>query len=197
MAPVIVVGHAACRLASLVHGMLSLTALAGWEMAVLGSIRGASGGIEERDAQITRSGIYAEYPAIFAGYLELVLLADDAAIVLEALKRAIFIAWYGFQALPTASAIAELPESAIRRLMVALEDAIASAATDDELRMMLAWYQGEFGYVFEHFGPVRGLDELIAGVAPSSVAALAADGTRWNGRGQMAEYWRTAISPRR
>jgi len=58
--------------------MLSLTALAGWEMAVLGSIRGASGGIEERDAQITRSGIYAEYPAIFTGYLDLVLDALTA-----------------------------------------------------------------------------------------------------------------------
>jgi hypothetical protein len=176
--------------------MLSLTALAGWEMAVLGSIRGASGGIEERDAQITRSGIYAEYPAIFAGYLELVLGADDAAIVLEALKRAVFIAWYGFQALPTASAIAELPESAIRRLMAALDDVIAAGEADDELRLMLARYEGEFGYVFEHFGPVRTLRDFIAGIEPPSVAALAADSSRWNGRGQMGEYWRSAAPPR-
>ena len=169
--------------------MLSLTALAGWESAVLGSIRGASGGVDERDAQITRSGIYAEYPAIFAGYLELVLDADDAAIASEALKRAVFIAWYGLQALPTVSAIAELPESAIRRLMTALDDAIVAGDADEELRVMLAWYVGEFGYVFEHFGPVRGLDALIAGVRASAVAALAAEGSRWMGRGQMGEYW--------
>ena len=169
--------------------MLSLNALAGWEMAVLGSIRGATGGIEERDAQITRSGIYAEYPAIFGGYLELVLDADDRTIVGEALKRALFIAWYGFMALPTVSAIAELPESAIRKLMTALGDTIAAGEADDELRVMLAWYVSEFGYVFEHFGPVRGLDALIAGVTPGQVAALAAASTRWTGRGQMGEYW--------
>jgi hypothetical protein len=169
--------------------MLSLTALAGWEAAVLGSIRGASGDIDERDAQITRSGIYAEYPAIFAGYLELVLDADDVVIASEALKRAVFIAWYGFQALPTVSAIAELPESAIRRLMNALDDTIAVGDDDEELRVMLAWYVGEFGYVFEHFGPVRGLDAFIGGVAPADVRALAGDGARWAGRGQMGEYW--------
>ena len=168
--------------------MLSLNALGGWEAAVLGSIRGASGDIDERDAQITRSGIYAEYPAIFAGYLELVLDADDASTVSEALKRAVFIAWYGLQALPTASAIAELPESAIRRLMAALDEAIAAGDADDELRVMLAWYVGAFGYVFEHFGPVRGLDTIIAGVDDAAVRALAG-GARWNGRGQMGEYW--------
>ena len=51
--------------------MLSLAALANWEMSVLASIAGATGTLEERDAQITRSGMYAEYPAIFAGYFEL------------------------------------------------------------------------------------------------------------------------------
>ena len=174
--------------------MLSLNALAGWEMAVLGSIRGATGDIEERDAQITRSGIYAEYPAIFGAYLELVLDADDPAIVAEALKRGIFIAWYGFQALPVTSGIAELPESAIRRLMTALDDRIAAGEADDELRVMLAWYARRFGYVFEHFGPVRGLEELIADVTPAQVAALAAEGARWPGRGQMGEYW-AALRP--
>jgi hypothetical protein len=170
--------------------MLSLNAVAGWEMAVLGSIRGATGGIEERDAQITRSGIYAEYPAIFGAYLDLVLDADDAAIVAEALKRGIFIAWYGFQALPVTSGIAELPESAIRRLMIALDDRIGAGEADDELRVMLTWYAREFGYVFEHFGPVRGLETLIADVTDAEIAALA-EGARWAGRGQMGEYWAT------
>ena len=58
----------------------------------------------------------------------------------------------------------------------------------------LAWYARKFGYVFEHFGPVRGLEELIADVTPAQVAALAAERTRWNGRGQMGEYW-AAVRP--
>ncbi len=171
--------------------MLSLTALAGWESAVLASVRGATGSIEERDAQITRSGLYAEYPAILAGYLDLVLDVDDEAIAHEALKRAVFIAWYGFNAPSTVSGIAELPESAIRRLMDALGDAIAAGGIDDELGAMLAWYSGQFGYVFEHFGPVRGLDALVGDVDRSAIAALVANAAPWRGRGQMGEYWAT------
>ena len=174
--------------------MLSLSALAGWEMAVLGSIRGATGDIDQRDAQITRSGIYAEYPAIFAGYLELVLDADDDATRAEALKRAVFIAWYGFMALPTASAIAELPETAIRSLMTMLGDAIVAGRVDGELRAMFAWYTGRFQYVFDHFGPVRGLDAFRAEASESEIAALVARPGAWAGRGQMGEYWR-AVRP--
>lgn len=169
--------------------MLSLAALANWEMAVLGSIRGATGSVEERDAQITRSGMYAEYPAIFAAYLELVLDSDDPAVASEALKRAVFIAWYGFQVPPTASGIVELPESAIRRLVTALDDAIAAERGDDELRVMLAWYDARFGYVFEHFGPMRTLSAFIAGTRPAEIEALRADRARFEGRGQLGRYW--------
>jgi hypothetical protein len=168
--------------------MLSLTAIGNWELAVLASIAGASGTIEERDAQITRSGLYAEYPAIFAAYLELVLEGDDAE-ALEALKRAVFIAWYGFHAPPTDSGIAELPESAIRRLLEALDDAIAAGRVDDELRSMLAWYDQRFGYVFEHFGPVRALAGFIAGTDPRQVGALRGDAARRDVRGQLGRYW--------
>lgn len=174
--------------------MLSVTALANWEMAVLASIGGATGTIEQRDAQITRSGMYAEYPAIFAAYLDLVLDGDDAES-LEALKRAVFIAWYGFRAPPTSSGIAELPESAIRRLLEGLDDAIARGRTDDELRVMLAWYDREFGYVFEHFGPVRALPTFIAGVDTRQVDVLRSAATRFSGRGQLGRYWASLSSP--
>lgn len=168
--------------------MLSLNAIANWEMAVLASVAGATGSIEQRDAQITRSGMYAEYPAIFAAYLELVLDGDDAES-LEALKRAIFIAWYGFHAAPTVSGIAELPESAIRRLLEALDDAIATGRTDEELRLMLARYDGEFGYVFEHFGPVRALPAFIAGIDARQIASLRERAREVTGRGQLGRYW--------
>jgi hypothetical protein len=92
------------------------------------------------------------------------------------------------------SGIAELPESAIRRLMTALDDRIGAGEADDELRVMLTWYAREFGYVFEHFGPVRGLEALIADVTQAQVAALTGEGARWKGRGQMGEYW-AALRP--
>ncbi|MDB4898588.1 MAG: hypothetical protein JWN53_396, partial [Gemmatimonadetes bacterium] len=70
--------------------MLSLSSLAGWEEAVLASIRGTSGNAEERDRQIERSGMYGEYPAIVRAYIE---LFDDEASRLEATKRAVFLVW--------------------------------------------------------------------------------------------------------
>lgn len=169
--------------------MLSLSALANWEMTVLASIRGASGTLEEQDAQITRSGMYAEYPAIFAAYLELALDSDDDAVAGEALKRAVFIAWYGFQAPPTMSGIAELPESSIRRLLAALDDAIAAGRGDDELRLMLSWYHSQLGYVFEHFGPLRALPGFIAGTTAAEIEAFRARGASFAGRGQLGRYW--------
>jgi hypothetical protein len=172
--------------------MLSLAALASWEAAVLASIAGASGSAAERDAQITRSGMYAEYPAIFSGYLELVRLADDPHIVLEALKRAVFIAWYAFTEPSIQSGIAELPESSVREVMAALDSAISAGRTDDELQRMLVWYYDHFGYVFEHFGPVRALEPFIADLTVADVrtrAAASVPRTPPAGRGQLGVYW--------
>jgi hypothetical protein len=44
--------------------VLSLTSLAGWEEAVLASVAGATGSVDERDSQIERSGL--ERPAFGA-----------------------------------------------------------------------------------------------------------------------------------
>src|SRR4051812_13734539 len=169
--------------------MLSLSALASWEAVILASIRGASGTVEERDAQITRSGMYAEYPAIFATYLELSRLADDPATALEALKRAVFLAWHAFTAPSVFSGIAELPESAVREVMGVLDHTIAAGDADDELRSMLAWYRQEFGYVFDHFGPVRELDAFICDTDPTTEHSRPVDAARYRGRGQMGSYW--------
>jgi hypothetical protein len=170
--------------------MLSLSALASWESVILASIQGASGTIEERDAQITRSGMYAEYPAIFTTYLDLAQLADDPPTALEALKRAVFLAWHAFTAPSVFSGIAELPESSVRELMDALDRAIVEGRTDHELRAMLAWYHENFGYVFDHFGPVRGLEDFVAGQTAESLTALTLQSpARFQGRGQMGAYW--------
>jgi hypothetical protein len=166
--------------------MLSLSALASWESVILASISGATGTIEERDAQITRSGMYAEYPAIFATYLDLAQLADDPGTSLEALKRAVFLAWHAFTSPSVFTGIAELPESTVREVMHALDAAIADGRIDEELRSMLAFYNAEFGYVFQHFGPVRMLDAFVAGVQGGGVGV---DVLRFVGRGQMGVYW--------
>ena len=80
--------------------MLGLSTLAGWEEAVLASVRGASGTPDERDAQIERSGLYGEYPAIVSGYIEHFSVAESA---LEALRRAYFLVWRGAMAAPASA----------------------------------------------------------------------------------------------
>lgn len=177
--------------------MLSLEALAHWEAAVLASIRGASGTIDERDAQITRSGMYAEYPAIFKAYNELAGWPDDPARSLEALKRAVFLAWYSFTQLPVDTGIAELPETEVRQLIESLNSALKYDEIDDELRLMLAWYRGVFGYMFDHFGGVRGLDELIDGLPPDDALAelrLIRSPADFAERGQLGDYWRRLLA---
>ncbi len=173
--------------------MLSLDALANWESAVLASIRGAKGTIEQRDAQITRSGMYAEYPAIIGAYIELAEASDKPETRLEALKRAVFLAWLSFNALSVESGISELSETTVRSLMQILDRALASGIGDDELRAMLAWYRDTFGYPFEYFGPVRSLDPFIGDVTSNDARPMLAT-SRFTERGQLGTYWSSILS---
>src|SRR4029077_10924351 len=118
--------------------MPSLDAIAGWESAVLASLRGAKGTLEERDRQITRAGLYAEYPAIVRSYLELV---PDERDGLEALKRAVFIVWLSTIEPSPHTGISEIPEGLAREVMQALDHRVRVGALDDEFVLMLAWYQ--------------------------------------------------------
>jgi hypothetical protein len=174
--------------------VLSLDALAHWESAVRASISGATGSIDERDAQITRSGMYAEYPAIVASYLELVALPGHPPTELEALKRAVFLAWYSLVELPVRSGIAELSESSIRRVMQDLDAAIHAGRTDDELRAMIAWYHDRLPDPFELFGPVRSLDAFVGDLTADDALERVAR-SPLDGRGQLGDYWRAVSSP--
>ena len=133
--------------------------------------------------------MYAEYPAILSAYLELRRLADDPAIALEALKRLVFLCWYAVSEPSIESGISELPESSVREVMRELDAAIAAERADDELRMMLARYDAVFGYVFEHFGPVRRLGAFIAGVSAANIPPPGVATRQFAGRGQLGRYW--------
>ena len=171
---------------------LGLDALAHWEMAVLASIRGARGTPDERDAQITRSGMYAEYPAILGAYIELVTDSDDPEVRLEALKRVVFLVWHSFAVASVDSGISELSETTVREVMTLLEAGIERGMGDEELRLMLACYRDSFGYPFDYFGPVRSLDRFIRDVT-SEDARRALAHHRFRNRGQLGAYWSTAV----
>lgn len=165
--------------------MLSLSSIAGWESAVVASILGAKGTIEERDQQIERSGMYGEYPAILRAYQE--LLADPES-ALEALKRAVFIVWYGASEPPVYTGIAALPEGTSREIIEAVDVRVRRGA-DDELSWMLAWYDAQSPSLFELFGGAPSVSHHLATcdfdawthakILPAQMAM----------RGQMGQYW--------
>jgi hypothetical protein len=169
--------------------MPSLDALAGWESAVLASLRGATGTIEERDRQITRAGLYAEYPAIVRSYTD--HFADEQA-ALEALKRAVFIVWVSTVEPSPNTGIAEIPEPLAREVMQAVDQKTRTGGVDDEFTLMLAWYRSILPAAFELYG-----DDVSTAVATSGVRH---DDWRhrflpaqFSNRGQLGTYWKSLL----
>ncbi|MBA3670699.1 MAG: hypothetical protein H0W68_01580 [Gemmatimonadaceae bacterium] len=165
--------------------MLSLSSLAGWEEAVLASIAGAHGTPDERDRQVERSGLYAEYPTIVHGYIE--LFGSDAA--LEALKRALFLVWHSALAMPVDSGIAALPVGIIRSVIDQLDAAVRRGTMDDELRWMLAWYYAEAPLVLELFGASATVMRAAELVPADAWRGARITATTMAVRGQMGRFW--------
>lgn len=175
---------------------LPLGAIAGWEAAILASIAGASGTLEERHAQIARSGLYGEYPAILAAYQTLFAHPESGA---EALKRAVFVAWYGTVAPPCHSAILDLPEHALRATVGTLERRLQRGARDDdaELRWMLAWYHSVAPALFDVYGADASVADAVAACTPDAWRSAGLTSAALMNRGQMGRYWRDLLDGRR
>jgi hypothetical protein len=170
--------------------VLSLSSLAGWEEAVLASLRGASGPIDERDRQIERSGLYGEYPAVVRSYMELFADPESAR---EAVKRTVFLVWRGAMALPAETGIADLPDGTSRAVIAELDARIRRGDADDELRWMLAWYCVDGRHAFELFGGTARIFAFADAVAPDAWRTAGLTPARMAGRGQLGMYW-TALA---
>ncbi len=166
--------------------MLSLRSIAGWEDAVLASIAGATGTIEERDRQIERSGVYGEYPAIVRAYEELFADAEQAN---EAIKRAVFLVWYGAMELPARTGIAPLPDGTMREVVEALNVRSRREAIDDEQQWMLAWYHAQSPDLLELYGATPALLAIAEGIDQESWRDAGITQQAMALRGQMGRYW--------
>jgi hypothetical protein len=170
--------------------MLGLGSLSGWEDAVLASVRGAAGTPDERDAQIERSGLYGEYPAIVSAYVEHFSDLDSA---IEALKRAYFLVWRGAMATPADSGIASLPEGTIRLVIDELDAWARRGGADTELRWMLGHYHAVGPSVLDLYGASVPLIRLAADVGGDAWRAAGITRASMAGRGQLGHYW-TALA---
>ena len=166
--------------------MLSLSSLAGWEEAVLASIAGATGTPDERDAQIERSGLYGEYPAIVNAYIE---HFSDPDTSLEALKRAYFLVWCSAMATPAETGIAPLPDGTIRVVIDELDAWARRDAADVELRWMLGHYHALGPSVLELYGASARLIRLAREAGATSWHEVPLTPGSMTGRGQMGRYW--------
>ena len=170
--------------------MLSLNSLAGWEDAVLASIAGARGSIEERDRQIERSGVFGEYPAIVRAYEELFADPESAG---EAIKRAVFLIWRGAVEPPALSGIAPLPDGTMRAVVQAVDDRVRRGASDPEQLWMLAWYHAQSPDLFELYGATRALARTLEFLAADAWRSAGITAEQMVVRGQMGRYW-TALT---
>jgi hypothetical protein len=166
--------------------VLSLSSLAGWEEAVLASVAGASGTVEERDAQVERSGLYGEYPAIVHAYIE---LFSDPESALEAVKRAYFLVWRSAMALPADSGIPPLPDGTIRVVVDELDARARREPIDPELQWMLARYHALGPSVLELYGATPRLIDIAERGGPESWREARFAAAAMKGRGQMGRYW--------
>lgn len=170
--------------------MLSLTSLAGWEEAVLASLRGASGTLEERDRQIERSGLFGEYPAILSAYVSLFADPESAA---EALKRATFLVWRAAMAPSATSGIASLPDATSRAVIEELDARVRGGRADEELAWMLAWYVTGGRFVLELYGATTRLLAFADSTPPDAWRSQSITDDTMRQRGQMGHYW-TALA---
>jgi len=170
--------------------LLSLTSLAGWEDAVLASIAGAQGTVDERDRQIERSGVYGEYPAIVRAYEELFADAESAG---EAIKRAVFLVWRGAMESPALTGIAPLPDGTVRAVVQALDARVRRAMGDEEQLWMLAWYHAWSPNLFELYGATPELLRVAEFRGAEEWRGAEITGTKMALRGQMGRYW-TALA---
>ena len=168
--------------------MLSLTSLAGWEDAVLASLRGTSGTLDERDRQIERSGLFGEYPAILGAYVELFTDADSSR---EALKRAVFLVWRAAMAPSATTGIASLPEATSRAVIQELDARVRQGGADEELAWMLAWYVTGGRFVFELYGATAALLDFADATPPDAWRSRPITDDLMRQRGQMGHYWTT------
>lgn len=169
--------------------MLTLGALSGWEAAIQASIAGASGTLEERDRQIARAGLYGEYPALLGSYSELAARADDPAAALEALKRAVFLAWYSMVEPAPLTGIPVLAERLVREVFEQLASVLRTGAGDEELRWMLAWYASVFDYPFEYYAVAPHVERFVAGEDARAWTAHRGERGRFAARGLLGSYW--------
>lgn len=137
------------------------------------------GFMEDKDAQCERDGIYEAWRKIFAEYVALARSGN-----LEALKRALFLAWYE-QAEPSPlSGLYLLDAEAKKEVLQMLEDLARQDQLDEELKLVLPYY-----YAVADWYLPAGFNALLK-ASKTDVDLRSLLSCTFENRGQLGEYWK-------
>ena len=140
------------------------------------------GYVKERATYLKNHGLYEQWREIYTKY---VCLAEAGDI--EALKRAIFFAWYQFSEPSWLSGIRDLPDDQTRIVVNLLEEYLAYPQEDLEFKQMLPYYMAVCSYYLERFYPLPNIQKVSTLIEDCGKPILL--NTHWEYRGQMGEYW--------
>jgi hypothetical protein len=168
-------------------GKMKLDELTFLEYEWLAKQQSVQGAHDDRDAAYERMGVYEAWREIFREY---VMLSRDGD--LEALKRALFLWWYGYSEPHWLSGILKLDCALGEEVLRRVNELASKGQLDEELKWMLPWY---YSICDQYFGGREGIDAL----KQASVQETNGRDEQWwrlqcgrssfEHRGQMGEYW--------
>jgi hypothetical protein len=164
-----------------------LDALAQLEEQLVARVEALEGFLGERHVALERTGVPHEYAAVLTGYID---LFREPHSRLEALKRAMFLAWYALAEPGEFTGLWDITPVHQARVTAELEAELRDTGGDAELREMLAWYVRVMGGA--PFGDDPACATLAAFIAASEEAEEPVPPWRPSctaGRGQMGRYW--------
>ena len=140
------------------------------------------GHFEERDAFLTSHGIYEEWRFLFEQYTELAKAGD-----MEALKRAIFLAWYEVAEPGTLSGLKDFPRKEVVSLMEYLNQQLVLGLRDNELKWMLPYYYMIAEWYIPENSNVSAL--VTYSSENGSLFKSSLQKNSFGDRGLLGEYW--------
>jgi hypothetical protein len=139
---------------------------------------------ENRETLYKQLGVYAAWQDIFRQYVALAGQGD-----IEALKRALYLAWTQRSQGPILSGVEDLDRELIRELLGIADDLARTGGLDAELQWMLPYYYLiEPSYIeqFEGFEALRQVNRQDPFLYRQACLKSSFDN-----RGHMGEYWKS------
>jgi hypothetical protein len=169
--------------------MDELSRLAEEEDALKSVVGSLTGQMEEKTAQLEKTGVFEQYRSVFGRYIALL---NEPPAATEALKRALFLGWYDLSE-PACFTGLQLPDERRRwnNVCEAADATIERAEQDRELSWMLPYYYRMTDFAFSGLRAQPHLATFLEGANPEGYRAASVDQRQLRHRGQMGHYWQS------